>query len=93
MAPTEKQPLTVFDLFDQPLSEGDKIAFTSKDNDAHYIGTIMLIGRDGSAREQIVVQSGHLVILQGRLVPVTGSRPEHIRFNQVVRRPAEGAGA
>jgi hypothetical protein len=88
--PTEEQPLPVVDFFDQPLNEGDRIAFANKDGSL-YSGTIKLIGRDHAAREQLVVQSGTLLVLKGTHMPLSGGRPEHIRFNQVVRRPQGGA--
>ncbi|MGW2384457.1 hypothetical protein [Streptomyces sp. NPDC001658] len=85
----EPHPLTVVDFFDQPLTEGDRIAFTSTDNASLYSGTIKLIGRNHSAREQLVVQSGHLLVLEGTHMRASGGKAEHIRFNQVVRHPAE----
>jgi hypothetical protein len=85
-SPETDPPLPVVDFFDQPLIEGDRIAFTS-DVDHLYSGTVQLIGRDKSSREQMVVQSGHLLILDGKYMRLSGGKPEHIRFNQVVRRP------
>lgn len=80
--------LPVVDFFDQPLTEGDRIAFTEKDDARLYAGMIKLIGRD-SSREQLVVQSGQLTILNGTHMRLSGGKPEHIRFNQVVRRPTQ----
>lgn len=85
---TQPRALPVVDFFEQNLTEGDRIAFTSKDNPGLYIGIIQLIGRESSNREQIVVQSGHLLILEGKLIQRSGGKPEHIYFNQVVRRPS-----
>ena len=87
--PEDTPVLPVVDFFGQPLSEGDRIAFTSKADATLYSGTVKLIGRDNSAREQLVVQSGHFLVLQGTHMRLSGGKPEHIRFNQVVRRPTE----
>ncbi|MEW2266938.1 hypothetical protein [Streptomyces sp. NPDC047868] len=87
-SPETTPPLPVVDFFDQPLAEGDRIAFTEKDDARLYAGTVKLIGSD-SGREQIVIQSGQLRILEGTFMRLSGGRPEHIRFNQVVRRPAQ----
>lgn len=81
-------PLPVVDFFGQPLADGDRIAFTKKDQAGLYSGTIKLIGRD-SSREQLVVQSGQLVILNGTYMRLSGGKPEHVRFNQVARRPVQ----
>lgn len=88
-SPEPHPTLAVVDFFDQPLTEGDRIAFTSTDSTHLYSGTIKLIGRDHSTREQLIVQSGHLLIIEGTHMRASGGKPEHIRFNQVVRRPVE----
>ena len=89
MTATTDTPLPVVDFFGQDLSEGDRIAFTAKDDPCLYSGTIVVIGRGNGDREQIVVRSGHFIVLNGTYMRLSGGKPEHIRFNQVVRRPPQ----
>ncbi|HVK16330.1 MAG TPA: hypothetical protein VM533_05230 [Fimbriiglobus sp.] len=85
MAPSPRT-LPVVDFLEQPLSEGDRIAFNNGNDGRLYAGSIRMVERDAY---QLVVHSGHLLIIEGDLLRANGGKPERIRFNQVVRLPSE----
>ena len=84
MAPSpDTQPFAV-DFLEQPLAQDDRIAFTSAEDERLYVGTIRMV--EG---EQLIVHSGHLLIVEGDHLRANGGKPERIKFAQVVRLPSE----
>ena len=87
MPTTDNAALPAVDLLNQPLAEGDRIVFLSRDPHGLCTGTIKMTGYNTWTQKQIVVESGHLLVLQGEHQR-PNQQPECIKFSQVVRQPA-----